>query len=84
MQAATTIVLIPFIGSIAAGAGEKLLVKDVRYNVMGQMTRVEFGNGNVTAYDYFPLNFRLKQIKTVKADNAVMYGEGGRRLFYFF
>ncbi|MBI5149483.1 MAG: fibronectin type III domain-containing protein [Candidatus Omnitrophica bacterium] len=41
-----------------------LFIKNVDYNAAGQMTKVEYGNGNVTEYTYNPLNLRLTRLKT--------------------
>lgn len=38
----------------------------VAYNAKGQRTRVEFGNGTVTRYDYDPMTFRLRQLRTTR------------------
>lgn len=48
-----------------------LIVSNVLYNAAGQMTQVNYGNGNVTSYTYNSMQ-RLTQIKTVNASNAVI------------
>ncbi len=52
--------------------GATLFVKKVDYNVMGQATRIEYGNGIVTTQTYDPLNLRLTRMYTVNAQNAVI------------
>ncbi len=42
-----------------------LYVKNVDYNAAGQMTKVEYGNGTVTTYDYDPLTLRLIHLQTL-------------------
>src|SRR3989338_2316522 len=41
-----------------------LYIKNVDYNAAGQMTKVEYGNGDVTTYTYNPLNLRLTRLTT--------------------
>lgn len=43
------------------------LVVDVDYNAAGQVTRIEYGNGTVTTFDYDPLTLRLSNKQTVNA-----------------
>ncbi|MGE0267962.1 MAG: fibronectin type III domain-containing protein [Candidatus Omnitrophota bacterium] len=52
-------------GTPAAPAAQDY-VKNVKYNAAGQKTRVEFGNGVVTEYEYNPLNLRLTRVHTFK------------------
>ncbi|MBI3617463.1 MAG: hypothetical protein HY210_04500 [Candidatus Omnitrophica bacterium] len=44
-----------------------LFVKNVDYNASGQMTKVEYGNGDVTTYTYNSLNLRLTRLYTVNS-----------------
>lgn len=41
-------------------------IVQIAYNAKGQRTYVEFGNGTVTRYDYDPLTFRLRQLRTTR------------------
>lgn len=47
-----------------------LFIKNVEYNEYGQMTRVEYGNGDVTTNTYNPLNFRLTRIITMTGQDV--------------
>ncbi|MCB9771472.1 MAG: VCBS repeat-containing protein [Candidatus Omnitrophica bacterium] len=47
-------------------------VKNVDYNALGQMTKVEFGNGVVTTYMYSPTMLRLTNIKTVNVGGTIL------------
>ena len=53
-------------------AGPVTFVRNVDYSVNGQITRIEFGNGNVTTYTYHPYNLRLTKIKTSGSQNNVI------------
>lgn len=44
-----------------------LFIKNVDYNASGQMTKVEYGNGDVTTYTYNSLNLRLTRLYTVNS-----------------
>jgi len=41
-------------------------IKDIRYNVKGQKERMTLGNGTVTHYDYDPVTFRLRELRTTR------------------
>ena len=47
-------------------------IKNVAYNVNGQITQVQYGNGVTTAYTYDPLMFRLVRIYTTNPQNQVL------------
>ena len=40
----------------------------IRYDAKGQKQRIDYGNGTTTRYDYDPLTFRLRQLRTTRAD----------------
>jgi len=44
-----------------------LAVSRLEYNEKGQRTRIRYGNGTTTRYQYNPLNFRLIQLRTTKS-----------------
>lgn len=48
------------------GGVKKPALKAVDHNEKGQRTRLELGNGTVTRYDYDPLTYRLRQLRTTK------------------
>lgn len=41
-------------------------VNNIDYNAKGQRTRIEYGNGAVTIYEYDPETFRLTRLLTVR------------------
>ncbi len=41
-------------------------IREIRYNAKGQKTFLRLGNGTLTQYDYDPVTFRLKQIRTTR------------------
>ncbi len=49
-----------------------LYVKNVDYNAAGQMTKIEYGNGDVTLYSYNPLTLRLIRLYTVDKNGNVL------------
>ncbi len=49
-----------------------LFIKNVDYGASGQMTRVEYGNGDVTTYTYNPLNLRLTRLYTVDKNGVAL------------
>ena len=49
-----------------------LYVKKVEYNVSGQVTKMEYGNGDVTIYTYNSLNLRLTRIYTTNVNSQVL------------
>lgn len=58
-----------FVGVGRAGTGHTgdvptEVVGGIAYDAKGQRQRIGFGNGTVTRYDYDPLTFRLKQLRT--------------------
>jgi RHS repeat-associated protein len=56
--------------SAPATEGPTLFIKNVDYNASGQMTKVEYGNGDVTQYTYNSLNLRLTRLYTVDKNNT--------------
>ncbi|ADD41589.1 SpvB/TcaC N-terminal domain-containing protein [Stackebrandtia nassauensis] len=46
-------------------------VSDVGYDAQGRRTRVDYGNGTVTTYEYHPLTFRLTRLHTVRGKESV-------------
>ncbi len=52
--------------------GPKAYVKHVEYNVTGQPTLVQYGNGVSTTYSYDPRSLRLKRIYTINAQSIVL------------
>ncbi len=52
-------------------AGATLFVSNVTYNASGQMTQVDYGNGNVTTHTYNTMQ-RLTKIKTVNATSQTI------------
>ncbi|MBM3248005.1 MAG: hypothetical protein FJZ10_01070 [Candidatus Omnitrophica bacterium] len=50
--------------AIESGGEGNYYVENVDYNASGQITRIEYGNGNVTEYTYNPLNLRLTHLVT--------------------
>ncbi len=49
-----------------------LYIKNVEYNINGQATKIEYGNGVVTTYTFNPLNLRLTRLYTVNAVGVVL------------
>ncbi len=47
------------------------LVADLDYNAKGQRERIVYDNGAVTTYDYDPLTFRLKRLRTTRNGAAL-------------
>ncbi len=69
----------PNSNEVSATPGSQILpeepaeyITNVDYNAMGQMTKVQFGNGLITEYTYHPLNFRLMKIKTTNPSQEVI------------
>ncbi len=50
----------------------RLYVKKILYNAIGQKTKIEYGNGVITTNTYDSLNMRLNRIYTVNAQNEVL------------
>jgi RHS repeat-associated protein len=46
-------------------------VVDVEYNARSQRTRIAYGNGVYTTYEYDPATFRLVRLRTMRADDGV-------------
>ena len=46
------------------------IIKEMRYNAKGQKEHLELGNGTLTQYEYDPLTFRLRQLRTTRPANA--------------
>jgi RHS repeat-associated protein len=45
---------------------ETVFVRNIDYNAKGQRTRIEYGNGAVTSYDYERETFRLLRLLTIR------------------
>lgn len=45
-------------------------IQEIRYNAKGQKEYLELGNGTLTQYDYDPLTFRIRQLRTTRPANA--------------
>lgn len=45
-------------------------VLNIKYNVKGQRTRMQYGNGTTTRYHYDDRTFRLKQLRTTRTSPA--------------
>jgi RHS repeat-associated protein len=45
-------------------------IRDIHYDLRGQMQYVSLGNGTLTQYDYDPTTFRLTQMRTTRPSNA--------------
>ncbi|MCB9771318.1 MAG: VCBS repeat-containing protein [Candidatus Omnitrophica bacterium] len=57
--------------TVPASAGQ-VYINNVDYNALGQMTKVEFGNGVVTTYTYSPTMLRLTNITSTNAAGTVL------------
>ncbi|MBI5415287.1 MAG: fibronectin type III domain-containing protein, partial [Candidatus Omnitrophica bacterium] len=55
-----------------AAESPTLYIKNVDYNAAGQMTKVEYGNGDITTYTYNPLNLRLTRLYTVDKNGTAL------------
>ena len=64
--------LTPNLSDNAVPPTSSTFVKNVDYNAVGQMTKVEFGNGVVTTYTYSPTMLRLMNIKTVNIGGTIL------------
>src|SRR5262249_19963466 len=53
-------------GSARRGAQRTAAIRAVRYDAKGQRTRIHFGNGTTTTYEYDSETFRLERIHTVR------------------
>ncbi|MFA5060642.1 MAG: LamG-like jellyroll fold domain-containing protein [Candidatus Omnitrophota bacterium] len=53
------------------GEGEEY-ISNVDYNAQGQITRIDYGNGDVTTYDYDPLTVRLGHLVTRTSGDQVI------------
>ncbi|MBF0533231.1 MAG: fibronectin type III domain-containing protein, partial [Candidatus Omnitrophica bacterium] len=53
-------------------AAAVVYVKSVSYDVNGQTTRIEYGNGDVTTRTFDPLNLRLTRVLTVNQANQTL------------
>jgi RHS repeat-associated protein len=51
-------------GTLSGSGAPTVFVANVDYNARGQRTRVEYGNGVTTTYEYDPLTFRLTRLRT--------------------
>jgi len=52
--------------------GLEAYVVDVKYNAFGQIVEIEYGNGNITTYEYDPLSSRLLKILTIDALSQII------------
>jgi RHS repeat-associated protein len=59
-------------GATTAGA----FVSNIDYNAKGQRERIEYGNGSATTYEYDPLTFRMRRLRTLKGNQRL------QNLFY--
>ncbi len=50
--------------ALAGDTTATVFVSNVNYNAKGQRTRIDYGNGTTTTYDYDPLTFRLNRLQT--------------------
>ncbi len=57
---------------VAGTIASTSFVRNIKYNVNGQITQIEYGNGVITSNTYDPLNLRLLQVKTSSTDNSVL------------
>ncbi|HEY0512627.1 MAG TPA: RHS repeat-associated core domain-containing protein [Thermoanaerobaculia bacterium] len=46
-------------------------IRNLDYNAKGQRTRIEYGNGARTDYDYDPKTFRLLRLRTLRGEHAL-------------
>lgn len=53
-------------GLLDPQATDHPFVRDIDYDAKGQRTRIEYGNGAVTSYEYDPLTFRLTHLQTTR------------------
>ncbi len=53
---------------IATNAPSLVGVANIDYNARGQRLRIDYKNGASTFYDYDPLSFRLKQLRTQRSN----------------
>lgn len=51
-------------------AAATAFVTNIDYDVKGQRTRIDYGNGANTLYEYDPLTYRLTHLKTTRPSNA--------------
>ena len=51
-------------------------VKNIDYDAKGQRTKIQYGNGTTTKYEYDPLTFRLNTLRTTSAETPPL-GVGG-------
>jgi len=72
--------------SIVSSLPDYFYVQNVLYNASGQMTEIQYGNGNVTTHSYDSVTLRLNQILTVDSagqtiqDLNYMYDSAGNIL----
>lgn len=53
------------------GSTQRVYVANVDYNGQNLRTKVEFGNGTETRYEYHPQNFRLTRLRTTGSDGSI-------------
>lgn len=57
-------------GLLDLHTADQPFVKNIDYDAKGQRTRIEYGNGAVTSYEYDPLTFRLTRLQTTRPAQA--------------
>lgn len=57
--------------TVPPSAGQ-IYVKNVNYNSFGDVSQIEYGNGVITTYTYFPQNLRLSNIRTTNSSGTVL------------
>jgi len=55
-------------------------IREIRYDVRGQKAYLRLGNGTLTQYDYDPLTFRLRQIRTTRVADPTDFPQGHANL----
>ncbi|MDZ8263104.1 SpvB/TcaC N-terminal domain-containing protein [Nostoc sp. ChiQUE01b] len=57
--------------NLQGSATPTVFVNDIDYDAKGQRTRIEYGNGVTTTYEYDPLTFRLVLLQTLRGTEAL-------------
>jgi RHS repeat-associated protein len=52
-------------------SGDVEYVKSINYNQYSQRTKIDYGNGNSSIYDYYPQNQRLHYLKTTSSEGKI-------------
>jgi RHS repeat-associated protein len=60
------------LSALPLGHVPTLYIKNAQYNEGGQITHIEYGNGDVTDYTYNSLNLRVMQIRTVNKNGTAL------------